>query len=221
MINSIKKAQEITDECYLYLRTFIKEGMSEISIADRIEQFMKKKGAPPAFDTIVVSGERSCLPHGEPTSKLLEAGDFLTVDFGCKVNGYCSDMTRTFAVSYATEEMKKVYDIVLKAQLNALDNMKAGMTCKEADSLCRDYITEKGYGEYFIHGTGHGVGLNVHEEPYLNSRYDGILEENMVVTVEPGIYIPDKYGVRIEDLAIITTSGIINLTKSEKELIII
>lgn len=219
---SIAKAAAIGDMCFEYILTKIKVGVTEIYLADEIEKFLLSNGGEGlAFPTICVSGANSNLPHGEPTEKKLEDGDFLTMDFGTVVNGYCGDMTRTVAIGKVTDEQQNVYDTVLKSQIAGLKAIKPGVKCFDVDKVCRDIIDEAGYGEYFIHGTGHGVGKEVHEPPTLNKRSDEVLKEFEVVTVEPGIYIPEKYGVRIEDLAIVTDFGIINLVNSPKELIII
>jgi Xaa-Pro aminopeptidase len=196
--------------------------MSERQVAEEIERFLFDHGAEAlAFDTICVSGVRSNLPHGEPTGKLIEKGEFLTMDFGAVIDGYCGDMTRTIVIGSATPEMRMVYDVVLEAQLAAIDFVKAGVRCFDADKTARDIIAKAGYGEYFPHGLGHGVGTLVHEAPTLNSKSEEVLASNMVVTIEPGIYIPEKFGVRIEDLAIVTDFGIINKVQSQKDLIIL
>ena len=153
--------------------------------------------------------------------KVIEEGDFITIDMGGIVGGYCGDMTRTVAVGGVSEEQAVVYETVLASQLAGLEALAPGVRCFDVDKICRDIIADAGYGEFFIHGTGHGVGREVHESPTLNTKSDEVLEENMPVTVEPGIYIPDKFGVRIEDLAIITGFGIINTNRSPKELIIL
>jgi len=221
-IQSISKAAALGDRCFSHILGFIEPGMSEKQVADEIERFLFANGAEGlAFDTISVSGERSCLPHGEPTDKLIEKGEFLTLDFGAVIDGYCGDMTRTIAIGSATQEMRRVYAIVLEAQLAAIDFIKAGVRCFDADKVARDIITLAGFGEQYPHGLGHGVGTLVHEAPTLNAKSEEILEKNMVITIEPGIYIPDKFGVRIEDLAIVTDFGIINKVESQKDLIIL
>ncbi len=221
-IESISKAAALGDRCYEHILGFIKPGMTEKQVAAEIERFLYENGAEGlAFDTISVSGNRSCLPHGEPTDKIIEKGEFLTLDFGAVIDGYCGDMTRTIAIGFVTPEMKRVYDTVLEAQRAAMDFIKAGVRCFDADKIARDIISEAGYGEYFVHGLGHGVGRLVHEAPTLNARSEEILASNMVVTIEPGIYIPEQFGVRIEDLAIVTDFGIINKVESRKELIIL
>lgn len=218
----IMKAEAMGDAAFEHMLDFIKVGMTEKEIADEIERVLRAMGAEGlSFETIAVSGVNSNQPHGEPSDKRLEEGDFLTMDLGALYKGYCGDMTRTVAIGYATDEMKKIYDIVLKAQLAGLAAVKAGVRCADVDRASRSIIEEAGYGEFYIHGTGHGVGTEVHEPPTLNGRSEEILQENQAVTVEPGIYLPEKFGVRIEDLAIVTDFGIINCTKSKKELIIL
>ncbi|EIW01265.1 M24 family metallopeptidase [Thermoanaerobacter siderophilus] len=219
-IENIKKAQNITDRAFEHLLKFIKVGMTEKEVALELEYFMKKQGAEDlSFDTIVASGKRSSLPHGKASEKVIEKGDFVTIDFGCKVGGYCSDMTRTIVMGKASEKQKEIYNIVLEAQQKAIDNIRAGITSKEADLLARSVIEEKGYGQYFSHSLGHGVGLEVHEAPSLSFKKEEILKEGAIVTVEPGIYIPDFGGVRIEDMVLLKEDGVINLTKSPKYLI--
>ena len=221
-IQSISRAAALGDRCFSHILGFIEPGMSEKQVAAEIERFLFSNGAEGlAFDTISVSGERSCLPHGEPTDKLIGKGEFLTLDFGAVIDGYCGDMTRTIAIGSVTPEMRKVYDIVLEAQLAAIDFIKAGVRCYDADKAARDIIVSAGYGEYYPHGLGHGVGMLVHEAPTLNSKSEEILEKDMVITIEPGIYIPDQFGVRIEDLAIVTDFGIMNKVESPKDLIIL
>ncbi|MGE5629853.1 MAG: M24 family metallopeptidase [Caulobacteraceae bacterium] len=219
-VEQIKKAAEIADEAFKHLLGYIKPGVKETDIALELEYFMKKKGASgTSFDSIVASGVRSSLPHGVATEKKLGSGEFLTLDFGCVYNGYCSDMTRTVFIGKAPERHRKIYDIVLKAQLEALKGIKPGVTGKSVDKIARDIITKEGYGEYFGHGLGHGVGLAIHEDPRLSILGDNILEAGMIVTDEPGIYIPDFGGVRIEDLVLVTETGCMTLSKSPKELI--
>lgn len=218
----IMKAEAMGDIAFEHMLDFIRPGMTEIEVADEIERVLRAMGAEAlAFDTIAVSGVNSNQPHGVPSNKKIREGEFLTMDLGAVYQGYCGDMTRTVAIGYATEEMKKVYDIVLRAQLEGLATVRSGVSCREVDWASRRIIEEAGYGEFYIHGTGHGVGTQVHEEPTLNARSEEVLHENQAVTVEPGIYLPEKFGVRIEDLAIVTNFGIINCTKSKKELIIL
>ena len=220
-IECIKKSQEITDNAFTHILNFIKEGFTEREIALELEFFMRKTGGEGvAFDTIAVSGKNSSLPHGVPTDKPLEAGDFLTMDFGAVYNGYCSDMTRTVAIGYVTDEQQKVYDTVLNAQLSALKEIAPNKVCKEIDKIARDIIN-KAFEGCFGHGLGHSVGLEIHENPALNTRDETLLKAGIIMTVEPGIYLPDKFGVRIEDMVLITDTSHENLTKSPKELIII
>ena len=218
----IMKAAAMGDICFSHILEYIRPGMTELQVSDEIERTLMSLGAEGlSFPTICVSGVNTTQPHGEPTDKVIEDGDFVTMDFGAVVEGYCGDMTRTIAVGHVSEKQREVYDVVLRSQLAGLDACRAGVRCRDIDAVSRNIIEEAGYGEFYIHGTGHGVGTEVHEAPTLNSRSDEILAEFMPVTVEPGIYIPNEFGVRIEDLAIITEFGIINTVKSEKELIII
>ncbi len=219
---NIAHAEKIGDMAFSYILGEIKPGVSEKEIALKLELKMRELGAERlSFDTIVVSGERSSMPHGHPSDKLIEVGDFVTMDFGCVYNGYCSDMTRTVGVGKVSEEQKRVYDIVLRAQKAVCAGITAGLAASDADAIAREIIAAEGFGQYFGHGLGHGVGLEIHEAPTANPRSKEILKENMLVTIEPGIYIPGKFGVRIEDLSVVTNSDIINLTESEKELIIL
>ncbi|HIU26087.1 MAG TPA: aminopeptidase P family protein [Candidatus Copromorpha excrementigallinarum] len=218
----IMKAAAMGDICFSHILEYIKPGMTEKEVADEIERTLMGLGAQGlSFPTICVSGENTTQPHGEPSDRKIQEGDFVTMDFGAVVEGYCGDMTRTIGIGSLSHEQKKVYDTVLRSQLEGLTACRAGVKCRDVDRASRSVIEKAGYGEFYIHGTGHGVGREVHEAPTLNAGSEETLEEFMPVTVEPGIYIPGKFGVRIEDLAIITDFGIINAVKSEKSLIII
>ena len=218
-IKSIEKAQMLTDEAYSYILSYIKPGVRETDIALKMEFFMREHGSEGvAFDFIVVSGKNSSLPHGVPTDKKIENGDFVTMDFGGVINGYRSDMTRTVAVGSVTPKQETVYETVLKAQKAALDAIKPEVPCSLIDKTARDIITAEGFGDCFGHGLGHSVGLEIHENPACNTRDTTPLKSGMIMTVEPGIYIPDKFGVRIEDMVLITDNGYKNFTKSPKEL---
>ncbi|MGE5676043.1 MAG: M24 family metallopeptidase, partial [Mycobacterium leprae] len=188
-----------------------------------LEYQMKKRGAEGlAFETIAASGVRSSLPHCHASAKLVEHGDFITFDFGALYEGYCADITRTVVVGAASEKQQEIYAIVLEAQLRGVAACKAGMTGAELDDVCRSYIREKGYGENFGHGTGHGVGRFIHEGPKVNVRGEkDVLKPGMVVTIEPGIYLPGWGGVRIEDTVLVTEGGCERLTRSPKDLIIL
>ncbi len=218
----IAAAQKITDAAFEHILGFITPNKTEKEVALELEFFMRANGAEAtAFDTIAVSGAASSLPHGVPSDKKLSHG-FLTMDFGAKLNGYCSDMTRTVVIGKADAEMKRVYSTVLSAQLAAIEGIHEGIGCREADKLARDIITNAGYGACFGHSLGHGVGLYIHEAPSFSPRakITDALRRGNVVTVEPGIYIAGKYGCRIEDMIAIDMSGdLINFTKSTKELI--
>ncbi|MCD2136907.1 M24 family metallopeptidase [Salinicoccus halitifaciens] len=218
----IRKACEIADESYEFILKYVQSGMTELQVKNALESHMTKLGASGAsFDTIVASGYRGALPHGVASEKIIETGDMVTLDFGAYYKGYASDITRSFAVGGVSDEMERIYNIVLEAQLKALDHVKAGMTGAEADKVARDVITEHGYGENFGHSLGHGFGLEVHERPALAKSSDTVLEENMCVTIEPGIYVEDLGGVRIEDDCLVTGTGLEKLTYSSKELFIL
>lgn len=221
-VESIIKAQRIAEDAFNHILNFIKVGVTEKEIALELDFYMLHHGGEGlSFETIAVSGANSSMPHGVPSNKKIENGDFITMDFGTIINGYHSDMTRTVAVGFATDEMKNVYDTVLKAQQNCLDNIKAGISCKDGDEFARSVIRNAGLGQYFTHSTGHGVGVEIHEFPNLSPASDSVLQVGDIVTVEPGIYIPEKFGVRIEDMALITENGCSNLTNAKKDLIIL
>lgn len=217
---SIAAAQDIADAAFYHILKIITPDMTETELAIEIEYFMRKKGAQEkSFDTVCVSGSASALPHGVPRPRRLEAG-FLTMDFGAKVNGYCSDMTRTVVIGRADREMKHIYETVLAAQQAALDAVRVGALCRSVDDAARSIIYNAGYRGCFGHGTGHGVGLQIHEAPRLSPLAgEAVLLPGHVVTVEPGIYLEGKYGCRIEDMVTLTADGCRNLTKSPKELI--
>lgn len=219
-LSSIREAQKITDEGFAHILSFIKEGKTEREIALELEFFMRKKGSEGvAFDFIVVSGENSSMPHGVPTERAVRKGDFITMDFGAVVNGYRSDMTRTVAIGEVSPEQEKVYNTVLAAQEAALKAIKNGAACKEVDKAARELISAAGYGAAFGHGLGHSVGLEIHESPSCSPSSEALLKSGMLMTVEPGIYLENRFGVRIEDLVCVTDDGYINLTQSEKKLI--
>lgn len=221
-LTKLAKAEAIGDAAFSYILDRIKPGITEAEIALELEFFMKRQGASRlSFDTIVASGSNSSMPHAQVTDRRVEKGDFVTMDFGCVYQGYCSDMTRTVAVGAPTEEMKKVYQIVLDANLRALDSIREGIRCSEIDAVARDYIRACGYGAYFGHGLGHGVGLDIHEEPRFSPKCGVITKENMVITDEPGIYLPGRFGVRIEDLVVVKKEGYETLSRSDKKLIIL
>ncbi len=221
-INIIKVACEIADHAFTHILDYIKPGKTELDVSNELEFFMRQQGATQSsFDTIVASGLRSALPHGVATNKVIEKGDFVTLDFGALYNGYISDITRTVAVGEPSEKLVEMYNTVLASQLLALEKVGPGLTGIQADAIARDYLTEKGYGEAFGHSLGHGIGLEVHEGSYLSKRSNTVLEPGMVVTIEPGVYVPGVGGVRIEDDILITESGNELLTHSTKELIIL
>ena len=219
-IEKIKKAQSITDRAFSHILGFINEGRTELEVAAELEYFMRCNGADGlAFETIAVSGKNSSLPHGVPTENKLTMNSFFTMDYGARFGGYCSDMTRTVVPGKADEEMRRIYNTVLTAQSEAMKYIKAGVSCFEADKVARDVITDAGYGQFFGHSLGHSLGLEIHEAPARSPKSKDILAEGNIVTVEPGIYIPDKYGVRIENMVLVTKDGCINLTNSDRSLI--
>lgn len=219
---SIRKAQKITDDCLAYILPKLKPGVREIDAALDMEMYMRSHGAGKlAFDTILVSGANGSLPHGVPSEKTIEDGDFITMDFGANVDGYCTDMTRTVAVGHVSDEQKKVYDTVLKAQLAACDAAKAGMRGCEVDKIARDIIAQAGYGQYFGHGLGHAVGIEIHENPRYSPTCDTVVQAGMVMTIEPGIYLPGQFGVRIEDTVFVGENSVEPIAKSDKSLIIL
>ena len=219
-IKIMKEAAAIADAAFTHIQTFIRPGRTEREVANELEMFMRSKGADSSsFDMIVASGVRSALPHGVASDKVIESGELVTLDFGAYYQGYCSDITRTLAVGPISDELRRIYDTVLEAQLAGVAGTKAGITGIEADALTRDVIKQAGYGEYFGHSTGHGLGMEVHEAPGLSFRSETILEPGMVVTIEPGIYIAGVGGCRIEDDVVITEDGCVRLTQSPKELI--
>ena len=217
-IKHITKACNITDDCFEYLLNYIKIGMTEKQIAGAIERFFRINGAEElAFDTIVASGANSSMPHAVPTDKKIEYGDVITIDMGCKYNGYCSDMTRTIFVGKIDEEVEKIYNLVLKNQKQTIGEMKEGAICKNIAKMVINDLN----GHTLIHGLGHSLGLEVHEIPNLGSKSEVILKPNMIITDEPGIYIPGRFGIRIEDTVIVGKSTGVPLTKSNKEICII
>lgn len=221
-IKYVTKAQRIAEKGYEYILNYAKAGRTEREIQLNLDYYMLSHGAEAlSFDTIALSGKNTSLPHGVPSDKLVEYNEFVLLDFGATVNGWHSDMTRTFCVGEPDDEMKKVYDVVLDAQMKALSEVRAGLTGVELDKFARDVIDNAGYGNCFGHALGHGVGMEIHEAPTASTSCQNILEENMIVTVEPGIYIPDKFGVRIEDFVVVTSDGCKNLTLSPKMLLCI
>ncbi|MGV3465003.1 MAG: M24 family metallopeptidase [Heyndrickxia sp.] len=222
-VQKIKKAAEITDKTFHHILTFLKPGITELDLSHEIEYFMRKQGATTNASAriIVASGYRSAYPHGGASNKMIENGDMITFDFGAQYQGYASDMTRTVTVGEPDSKLREIYQIVYDALELSLSTLQPGMSCREGDAIARDYIADKGYGEYFGHGGGHGIGLEIHEDPYFSKSSKQVLAPGMVVTVEPGIYIPELGGVRIEDDVLIKLDGIEILTHSPKDLIMI
>ncbi len=219
-VDRIRRASNLAEGVLADVIEDLKPGMTERELAARIEYEFKRRGASgPSFDTIALFGARSSLPHGEPRDKPLEQGDIVLLDFGCRMDGYCSDLTRTYAFGTIPGDwFEEIYEITLTAQRRALESVRPGMRGREVDAVARDFIAEAGYGPRFGHGLGHGVGIEIHEAPRLNKESDTVLEPGMIVTVEPGIYLPERGGVRIEDLVVVTETGCEILTAAPKEL---
>ena len=221
-IEKIQKAQNIAEKAYLEVLNYVKPGVTEKEISARLEYLMNIYGAEcKSFDLITITGKKTSLPHGVPSDGIVKEGDFFTFDFGAVYEGYHSDTTRTVAVKYATDKMTEIYNIVLKSQLAALEKIKPGVKCSEVDKTARDIISEHGYGKFFGHATGHGVGLDIHEAPTVSPRGEITLKSGMVITDEPGIYLPNEFGVRIEDMLCVTDEGCKNFVSLPKELIIV
>lgn len=221
-IARMEQAQKITDDCFTHILPFIKEGVREIDIMLEMEYYMRSHGAEKvAFDTICVAGTNSSLPHGVPGENRVKPGDFITLDFGAKVGGYCTDMTRTVAFGQPSAEQKKVYDMVLRAQLAGIAAARPGVQGWEVDKVARDIIYGEGYEGYFGHGLGHAVGIEIHENPRFSPKSQEDILPGMMLTVEPGCYLPGRFGVRIEDTVLICENGCRTLANSEKGLIIL
>lgn len=221
-ISLMKKAVDITERVFGSMLDFIKPGMTEKDVSAEISYLQRKYGAEKdAFDPIVASGRRGALPHGIASDKIIKSREMVTLDFGCVYNGFCSDLTRTIAIGKPDEELRKIYNIVLDAQRKAIDSVKAGIRANELDQVSREYISSSGYGEKFGHGLGHGLGIEVHEQPSVSWRSDAILNSGTVITIEPGIYIENLGGVRIEDNVLIKEDGCEVFNKTSRELLII
>ena len=218
-LESIKKACQITDECYTYILNYIKPGMTEKQIAREIDDYYYKHAEGTSFETIVASGENSSKPHAVPTDRQIQDVDIITIDMGCKVNGYCSDMTRTFFVGEVPSHVKPIYELVLKNQEQVLRDLRENSNTKQIAKMVDNDFRLHNYD--LIHALGHGVGLDIHEAPVLGINSESVLKENMVVTNEPGIYVTGQFGVRIEDTVLITKGGCEALTKSPKKYVII
>lgn len=217
-IQYIKKACEITDQTFSYIVKNIKPGMSELEVKGLIITKMIELGAEKeSFEPIVASGKNGAKPHARASRKMIESGDMITLDFGCYYKGYVSDMTRSFFLDYnSNDKLAQVHSIIIEAMDAQIKNLKPGVLCCDIDKIGRDIISEHGFGEYFLHGTGHGIGLDIHEEPYVNATSKTILKENMIITIEPGIYIENLGGVRIENDCLITSNGCEVLNNSKR-----
>lgn len=221
-IESFRTAQQITDEAFLHILPLICPGKSELELVMELGTHMVKQGSENhSFQFIFCTGKNTSLPHGGGEERVVQNGDFVTMDFGAAINGYSADMTRTVAVGKITAEQREVYRIVLTAQNLALDAIAPGRVCCDIDRIARDYITQAGYGNSFGHGLGHSLGLEIHENPRFNTECRDVLQPGMMMTVEPGIYLAGKFGVRIEDMVMVTDCGCENFTASNKELILL
>ena len=219
-ITKLRMAEHIGDLAFTEILPYLKPGITELEIAARLTFLMQMHGASGnSFPPIVASGVNSSMPHAMPSGRKIQKGDFVTMDFGCVYQGYCSDMTRTVVIGKADEKQKEIYNLVLKAQEAVLKRIRPGMTGQETDAIARDIIREAGYGDCFGHGLGHSVGLKIHEDPNCNMRDTRVLKAGMLMTVEPGIYIKDFGGVRIEDMVVLTEDGCENLAHSDKKLL--
>ena len=218
----MRAAQKISERALEDVLGIIRPGITEREIAAELNYRMMKYGAEGnSFDTISITGKKTSMPHGVPGDEVVQDGDFVTMDFGCLKGGYCSDMTRTVAVGHVTDEMKKIYGIVLEAQLRGIENARAGITGAEIDKAAREVIANAGYGAYFGHSFGHSLGLDIHEAPYAMPRSQTIMPEGAVVSAEPGIYLPGRFGVRIEDVMILRKDHADVITEAPKQLIIL
>ncbi len=218
----IRKAQSITDIAFSEILKVIRPGITERDVQVELEYQMARNGAEGlAFDTIIASGINSSKPHAHPTDKVIELGDPVTMDFGARYHGYCSDMTRTVFVGQPSGELRKIYNVVLLAQTMGINNAYCGMAGRELDSYCREVIKSNGYEQYFVHSTGHSLGIDIHETPTASMRSVDMLNAKQFITCEPGIYIPGVGGVRIEDLLLIEEDGVTDLTTSDKTIIIL
>lgn len=221
-LDIMRRAQEITDEAFKAILNFIRPGLTEREIAARlVYELMRRGGEKMSFDPIVAAGPNGSRPHAVPGDQVVDTGMFITMDFGCKVEGYCSDMTRTVALGQPTEEMEKVYAAVLAAQKAGINAARAGVTGREVDEAARRCLREEGYEEYFTHSFGHSLGLDIHESPNASPSESRVLPVGAVISAEPGVYLPGRFGVRIEDVLILNESGCEDITRSPKDLIVL
>lgn len=221
-LDIMRRAQEITDEAFKAILNFIRPGLTEREIAARlVYELMRRGGEKMSFDPIVAAGPNGSRPHAVPGDQVVDTGMFITMDFGCKVEGYCSDMTRTVALGQPTEEMEKVYAAVLAAQKAGINAARAGVTGREVDEAARRCLREEGYEEYFTHSFGHSLGIDIHESPNASPSESRVLPVGAVISAEPGVYLPGRFGVRIEDVLILNESGCEDITRSPKDLIVL
>ncbi|ASN07309.1 M24 family metallopeptidase [Virgibacillus necropolis] len=221
-LEKLKVASEITDNAYLHILNFIRPGVTEMAVSDELQRFIKENGGTTStFNPIVASGLRSSLPHGRASEKVIEKGDMVTIDFGANYNGYWADISRTVALGEPSTKLQEIQQVVLKSFQNCAANIKAGLKDQDVDKLMRNHLIESGYNNYSGTGTGHGIGLEVHEKPLFSVQYEKVLKAGMTITIEPGVYLPGIGGGRVEDVLLITEDGCEVLTPSTKELVIV
>ncbi len=220
-IARMRAGAKIVEKTFSHLLGYIKEGVSEYDILAEMQYCMNKNASKPSFEPIIAGGPNSSLPHATTTGRKLVRGDLLTMDFGVVFRGLCTDFTRTVAIGGVEDELELIYNVVKTANLKALEAIRPGVGAADVDAVARDVILKAGYGKYFEHGTGHGVGVEIHEKPFLSPRSTDVLEENMVLTVEPGIYLPGRGGVRIEDMVVVDKDGYENFYTTTKDFIMI
>lgn len=220
-LRRMREGAKITEAVFAHVLDYVRPHVTEYDLLAEMVYFMHRNHVSPSFPPIIASGENAAMPHASVTGRMLTGGDFLTLDFGCKYQGVCTDFTRTIGISGVEQTEKMIYNTVKKAQDAVFEVLRPGILAREADAAAREVIAAAGYGQYFEHGTGHGVGVEIHEAPTLNAHSDQVLEEGMVVTVEPGIYLPGRTGVRIEDMVVLTKDGFQNFYTEPRELIVI
>lgn len=217
----MRKGAKLTESAFSHILTYMKPGVRECDLYAELIYYLHKHGSEPSFTPIIASGENSSMPHATVTERKLEAGDMVTIDMGCKVGGICTDFTRTVAISGVVQKQELIYNIVADAQDRAIAAVKEGVEASHIDDVARTVITKAGYGDFFGHGTGHGVGYDIHEAPNVNGLSQAVLKAGMVITIEPGIYLPKEFGVRTEDMVLVTENGCEDFYGVSNKLVII